>query len=41
MSISSGGVLYWAAPVKGSYKLTVTAQDLGLTGTGSVTLNVT
>jgi len=42
MSISTSGVLSWAAPRVGSYRVTVTAKDskTGLCGQGVVTVNI-
>lgn len=43
LAISSAGVITWASPVVGSYRITVTARDskTGLSGQGVLTLQVT
>ncbi|MDD0814403.1 S53 family peptidase [Curvibacter sp. HBC28] len=43
MAISSSGVVSWASPVAGSYKVTVTAKDNvnGLSGQGVYTVTIT
>lgn len=42
MSISSGGVITWPAPVLGNYSVKVSAKDskTGLTGTGVITVSI-
>ena len=42
LSISSAGVISWATPVAGSYKVTVTARDArtGLSGQGILTITI-
>ena len=41
LSLTSAGVLYWVAPVKGTYAVTITVHDSkGATGSGVITLVV-
>ena len=39
--VSSGGMVYWVSPVKGTYQITVIVKDAkGATGSGVITLVV-